>query len=103
MYLPHRQRLSVPARRCWKVLTVQGKMPREPAFKQDLCADINGFSLHASVRCDAEDCKGIEQLWRYIARLALANDRVQCNAGGQVVLKLKTQFQWRLTCTQVMS
>ena len=23
-----------------KVLTLQGKMPREPAFKQDLCADI---------------------------------------------------------------
>ena len=28
---------------------------------------------------------------------------VQCNAAGQVVLKLKTQFQRRLTCTQVMS
>ena len=42
------------------MLTVQGKMPREPAFKQDLCADINGFSLHASVRCDAEDRKGLE-------------------------------------------
>ena len=57
-------------------------MPREPAFKQDLCADINGFSLHASVRCDAEDRKGIEQLCRYIARPALANERVQCNAAG---------------------
>jgi hypothetical protein len=38
-----------------------------------------------------------------ITRPALANERVQTNAAGQVVLKLKTQFQWRLTCTQVMS
>ena len=68
-------------------------MPREPAFKQDLCADINGFSLHASVRCDAEDRKGLEQLCRTITRPALANERVQCNAAGQVVLKLKTP--WR--------
>ena len=30
-------------------------------------------------------------------------ERVQCNAAGQVVLKLKTQFQRRLTCTQIMS
>ena len=29
-------------------------------------------------------------LCRYIARPALANERVQCNAAGQVVLKLKT-------------
>jgi hypothetical protein len=37
------------------VLTVQGTMPRETDFKQSLCADNNGFSLHAAVRCDADD------------------------------------------------
>ena len=30
-------------------------MPRQTEFKQALCADINGFSLHAAVRCAAED------------------------------------------------
>jgi len=30
----------------------------------------------------------LEQLCRYIARPALANERVQTNAAGQVVLKL---------------
>ena len=78
-------------------------MPREAGFKQTLCADIDGFSLHAAVRCSAEDRQALEQLCRTITRPALANERVQCNAAGQVVLKLKTQFQWRLTCTQVMS
>ncbi len=64
---------------------------------------MQGFSLHAAVRCGADDRKSLDPLCRYITRPALANERVQCNASGQVVLKLKTQFQWRLTCTQVMS
>jgi Putative transposase len=76
-----------------KVLTLQGTMPRETGFNQNLCADMQGFSLHAAVRCDAADRKELEQLCRYITRSALANERVQCNAAGQVVLTLKTA--WR--------
>ena len=76
-----------------KVLTVQNAMPREPVFKQYLCANMNGFSLHAAVRCGADDRKSLEQLCLYITRPALANERIQCNATGQVVLKLKTP--WR--------
>jgi hypothetical protein len=60
---------------------------------QNLCADIDGFSVHAGVRCGAEDRQALERLCRYITRPALANERVQCNAAGQVVLKLKTP--WR--------
>ena len=42
----------------------------------------------------APTCRqALEQLWRYITRPALANERVQTNAAGQVVLKLKTA--WR--------
>ena len=63
---------------------------------------MQGFSLHAAVRCAADDRKALEQLCRYITRPALANERVQCNAAGQVVLKLKTA--WRDGTThQVMS
>jgi len=58
-----------------------------------LCADIDGFSLHAAVRCGANDRQALEQLCRYITRPALANERVQTNAAGHVVLKLKTP--WR--------
>ncbi|MGL6111991.1 MAG: transposase zinc-binding domain-containing protein [Rubrivivax sp.] len=36
-----------------KVLTLQGAMPRQTDFNQTLCADIDGFSLHAAVRCGA--------------------------------------------------
>lgn len=51
---------------------------------------MHGFSLLAAVRCEAGDRKGLEQLCRYITRPALANEWVQCNAAGQVMLRLKT-------------
>jgi hypothetical protein len=68
-------------------------MPKELDFRQDLCADINGFSLHAAALYCADERRALGQLCRYITRPALANERVQCNAAGQVVLKLKTP--WR--------
>ena len=48
-----------------------------------------GFSLHAGVRCEADDRQGIEQLCRYITRPAIANERLSINSKGQVVIKLK--------------
>jgi hypothetical protein len=45
------------------------------------------------VRCGADDRQALKQLCRHITRPALANERVQTNAAGQVVLKLKTP--WR--------
>ena len=86
-------RIAFGPRAGQKVLTLQGAMPRETDFKQTLCADIDGFSLHAAVRCAADDRQALEQLCRYLTRPALANERVQTNAAGQVVLKLKTA--WR--------
>jgi hypothetical protein len=86
-------RIAFGPRAGQKVLTVQGVMPRDADFKQNLCADMQGFSLHAAVRCTADDRQALEQLCCYITRPALANERVQTNAAGQVVLKLKTP--WR--------
>ena len=54
---------------------------------------VSGLTLHAAVRCAADDRQALEQLCRYITRPALANERVQTNTAGQVVLKLKTP--WR--------
>jgi hypothetical protein len=45
------------------------------------------------VRCGADDRHALEQLCRYNTRPAQANERVQTNAAGQVVLKLETA--WR--------
>ena len=86
-------RIAFGPRAGQKVLTVQGAMPRERNFKQTLCADVDGFSLHAAVRSGADDRPALEQLCRYIIRPAVANERVQTNAAGQGVLRLKTP--WR--------
>jgi len=48
-------RIAFGPRAGQKVSTVQGAMPREAAFTQALCADVQGFSLHAAVRCDAHE------------------------------------------------
>ena len=45
------------------------------------------------MRCAADDRQALEQLRRYITRPTLANEHVQANAAGQVVLKVKTP--WR--------
>ena len=86
-------RIAFGPRAGQKVFTLQGAMHRDADFKQTLCANIQGLSLHAAVRCGADDRQALEQLCRYITRPALANERVQTNAAGQVVLKLKTA--WR--------
>jgi hypothetical protein len=54
---------------------------------------IEEMGLHAAVRVEAHERKRLEQLCRYITRPALADERVQLNAAGQVELKLKTP--WR--------
>lgn len=76
-------RIAFGPRAGQKVLTLQGAMPMETEFKQTLCADIDGFSLHAVVRCGADDRQALDQLCRYITRPALANERVQAYAAGR--------------------
>ncbi|MFM1855253.1 MAG: hypothetical protein RLZ83_562, partial [Pseudomonadota bacterium] len=59
-------RIAFGPRAGQKVLTLRGAMPREATARQRLCADIDGFSLHAGVRVEAHDRKRLEQLCRYI-------------------------------------
>ena len=59
-----------------KVVTLRGALPREAAVRQRLCADIDGFSLHAAVRCEAHERKRLEPLCRYLTRPALSDERL---------------------------
>jgi len=52
-------------------------MPQAP------CTDIDDFSLHAAVRCEALDRERREGLCRCITRPALIDERMQCKAAGQ--------------------
>ncbi|MGA8054534.1 MAG: hypothetical protein WCA12_11880 [Burkholderiales bacterium] len=65
-------RIAFGPRAGQKLLTVQGAMPREPGFEQDLRAETQGFSLQAAVRCEADDRQGLERPCRHITRPTLA-------------------------------
>jgi hypothetical protein len=86
-------RIAFGSRAGQKVLTLRGAMPREVTARQPLCADVDGFSLHAAVRIEAHERRRLERLCRYITRPALSDERIQVNAAGQVELELKTP--WR--------
>lgn len=43
-------RIAFGPRTGQKMLILRDAMPRETAVRQALCADIDGFSLHAAVR-----------------------------------------------------
>jgi hypothetical protein len=53
-------RISFGPRAGQKVLTLQRTMRRDGDFKQTLRADNNGVSLHAAVRCAAEDRQALK-------------------------------------------
>ena len=60
-----------------------------------LCTNAHGFSLHAGVRCARRSTPGARApVCRWIARPAIANERVSVNRAGQVVLSgLKTPYR----------
>jgi len=72
------------------VLNLKGRDAARSYAAPALCADIDGFRLHAAVRCGIADSQALEKLCRYITRFALVTERVQTVATVQVVLKLKT-------------
>ena len=76
-------RIALGPRAGQKVLTLQGALPREVSDPQKRCANSQGFSLYAAVRCGAGQRETLERLCRFITRPALANDRVQINSAGR--------------------
>ena len=75
------------------MLSLQTVSSRERKLTHALCANAHGFSLHAGLRCGVAQRTQLERLCRYITRQALANERIQCNRAGQVVLQLKSAYQ----------
>jgi hypothetical protein len=72
----------------------------EPFVKGPLCADLDGFSLHAAVRVAAGDRKRLEHLCRYAGRPAIAESRLSLLPDGRVAYSLKKT--WRDGSTHVV-
>jgi hypothetical protein len=53
------------------------------------CASCDGYNLHAGVGVGAQDRTGLERLCRYVCRPPLAKARLEEEADGTVVVRLK--------------
>lgn len=56
------------------------------------CAQAAGFSLHAAVYCPPWARAKLEKLVRYVARPAVAEERLTLKPSGDIVLKLKNPY-----------
>ncbi len=72
----------------------------EPFVQGPLCADHDGFSLHAAVRVGAGDRKRLEHLLRYAGRAAIAESRLSLLPDGRVAYARKRR--WKDGTTQVV-
>ena len=61
---------------------------------KQLCAELDGFTLHAAVRVDgARDRDRLEHLCRYVTRPALSSKRLSLDEQGRVILHLRVPFR----------
>ena len=65
-----------------------------------LCAEVDGFSLHAAVRIAADDRDRLEHLCRYVARPPFAAERLSLTPDGRAVHELRRA--WRDGTTHVV-
>ena len=75
-------RIALGPRAGQKVITLRSVPRCEVQPTEQLCANAQGFSLHAEVRCAMNQRNKLEQLCRYITRPAIANDRLKLNSAG---------------------
>jgi hypothetical protein len=63
-----------------------------PELTGPLCASVAQFSLHANVYCAPNQRDKLEKLCRYVARPAVAEERLKLKSNGDVLLRLKKPF-----------
>jgi len=66
---------------------------RPLALPGQLCASLDGFSLHAKVALEADDHDGRERLCRHLARPAIASERLALAEDGHVVYRLRRHWK----------
>ena len=76
-----------------KALTLRTVPALPEPFASALLAKQPGFSLHAATVCEANQRDKLEKLCRYIARPAIANERLSTNERGQIIYRFKQPFR----------
>ena len=86
-------RIAVGPQAGRKAFTLQTVPPREEEKDNSTLAETAGFSLHAGVAAKAHQRRKLERLCRYIARPAVATDRLALTPKGNVRYTLKTPYR----------
>jgi len=86
-------RIALGPRAGQKALSLQSLPSAARPSAPELHVNAHGFNLHAAVRWRADQRAELEHLCRYITRPAIANERLQRNRAGQVVLQLKSPYK----------
>ena len=76
-----------------KALMLRTVAAQPEPFASTLLAKQPGFSLHAATCCEANQRNKLEKLCRYIARPAIASERLSTNDRGQVIVRFKQPFR----------
>lgn len=76
-----------------KLETMEECLYEEAQLTGSRCAALGGFSLHADTGCEAWEREKLERLCRYVARPALANERLFERPDGLLVYKMKTPYK----------
>jgi len=84
----------------WRTRLRDGATPRRASTNKKLCADHEGFSLHAAVRIGAGKRDRLERLCRYVTRPPFAQDRVSVTDAGNIVYRFR--HPWRNGKTAVV-
>lgn len=72
-----------------KALVLSSVPDQDHNTKKGLVANNSGFSLHAGVAVKANEREKLERICRYIARPAVAEERLSTNENGDVIYKFK--------------
>lgn len=72
----------------------RGREPLAPpkARSKRLCAELEGYTLHADTKIPGGDPFALERLARYVTRPPVSSERLSLDADGQVVYRLRTPF-----------
>jgi Putative transposase len=82
-------RIATGKKTGWRVRRVGGAPVLLPPGERHLCADADGFNVHAHTSVGAGHKQELERLCRYILRPALSGRRLSVLPSGDVVFKLK--------------
>jgi len=67
----------------------------EAVVFKELCAELDGFSLHAGVRIKAQETSRLEHLCRYVLRPPLSVERLSLTGDGRLSWRLRAPFRDR--------